>query len=280
MMPLFVQQHVLLTTMGNGLKGPQTARGRMLATASIAAADVAAAKMQSQQEWSLLPAMGFLSSVYPMSYVSGAVGWPGVRFPSWFGRNSTRRAQYSALRDMAGHISGSAALPNSSSVRNMRLDYGEALVRHIWKHSNGMEDMVERVNAYALTRDDVDSLAAGMSLKDNEKTSRVTITDYTKLATAAQKAKLTRELKKGQVLPYATMGVKKSKARVDSDSAGSGPAGARPDDVNDDAKLLQQQLDEAREEEQKRKQEAFLESMKAKTTKARAKARGGARAKK
>ncbi|CAD8132510.1 unnamed protein product [Paramecium pentaurelia] len=53
----------------------------------IAEGDIFSNKIRKQQQWSLMPSFGFLSSVYPSTIVGEQMDFP--KFPQWLGKNST-----------------------------------------------------------------------------------------------------------------------------------------------------------------------------------------------
>ncbi|CAD8143182.1 unnamed protein product [Paramecium octaurelia] len=53
----------------------------------IAEGDIISKKIRKEQQWSLMPSFGFLSSVYPSTIVGEQMDFP--KFPSWLGKNST-----------------------------------------------------------------------------------------------------------------------------------------------------------------------------------------------
>ncbi|CAD8135885.1 unnamed protein product [Paramecium octaurelia] len=53
----------------------------------IAEGDIISKKIRRDQQWSLMPSFGFLSSVYPSCIVGEQMDFP--KFPQWLGKNST-----------------------------------------------------------------------------------------------------------------------------------------------------------------------------------------------
>ena len=55
----------------------------------ISLGDISNTLIRKTGNWSLLPNMGFLSTICPAMFSEGHVPMP--KFPEWFGKNSTRR---------------------------------------------------------------------------------------------------------------------------------------------------------------------------------------------
>ena len=52
-------------------------------------ADLIDTRIRKEQDWGLMPAFGFMSSVYPAEMVAESIGFP--QFPSWLGKFSSER---------------------------------------------------------------------------------------------------------------------------------------------------------------------------------------------
>ena len=55
-------------------------------------------KIRTEQNWSLLPNYGILSSVGPCILANGTTGYPG--FPQWLGKNSSARKAKRLIREL------------------------------------------------------------------------------------------------------------------------------------------------------------------------------------
>lgn len=66
----------------------------------ISLGDAISRQIRSNQDWSLLPNMGFASSIAPTLLLKGSVFYP--RFPEWLGKNSSNRKAKRLLRELKG----------------------------------------------------------------------------------------------------------------------------------------------------------------------------------
>jgi len=64
----------------------------------ISQGDQISKQIRTNQEWSLLPNMGFASSVAPAMLVKGYLHFP--RFPEWLGKNSSQRKSKRLLKEV------------------------------------------------------------------------------------------------------------------------------------------------------------------------------------
>lgn len=58
--------------------------------------DLIDTRIRKEQDWSLMPAAGYMSSVYPTLMVSESIGFP--QFPSWLGKFSSERKHKRLLK--------------------------------------------------------------------------------------------------------------------------------------------------------------------------------------
>lgn len=111
----------------------------------------------ANQEWSLSPFHAVMSCVRPAYFVHGLIEGR-IDFPGWFGQNS--RAQKSArlIRSLSHH----SHLKNGTTPTAMRYDILPFLARFILQHLQadeaGIPQAIELLDAYALTKEDCDSI--------------------------------------------------------------------------------------------------------------------------
>lgn len=109
----------------------------------------------SNQEWSLAPLHGFMTSVLPSYYVHGSISGQ-IGFPTWFGANSKAGKTSRLLREISHH-----SYPTlRASPMDIRLYYGESLIDIIldYLQKNDPEGAVTFMDRACLCREDVDSL--------------------------------------------------------------------------------------------------------------------------
>ncbi|CAK60343.1 unnamed protein product (macronuclear) [Paramecium tetraurelia] len=80
LIPLIIQDNYILSN-------HQDINNVAKAAELIAEGDIISKKIRKEQQWSLMPSFGFLSSVYPSTIVGEQMDFP--KFPSWLGKNST-----------------------------------------------------------------------------------------------------------------------------------------------------------------------------------------------
>lgn len=124
----------------------------------------------SEQQWSLLPFHGILSSVYPALKVNGRITGR-INFSSWLGNNSKAMKNQRLLQEVQYHT----RLRTSTSKSELRLDYVPAMREVLTKPlvedgDAGISPVIESMDYYYLTKDDWDSiLGFGVGVA-NEKT--------------------------------------------------------------------------------------------------------------
>ncbi|CAD8077029.1 unnamed protein product [Paramecium sonneborni] len=80
LIPLIIQDNYILSN-------HQNINNVAKAAQLIAEGDIISKKIRKNQQWSLMPSFGFLSSVYPSTIIGDKMEFP--KFPSWLGKNST-----------------------------------------------------------------------------------------------------------------------------------------------------------------------------------------------
>jgi replication factor C subunit 1 len=109
----------------------------------------------SNQEWSLAPLHGFMSTVLPCYYVHGSLSGQ-IAFPTWFGQNSKATKSQRLLREVSQHT----FITLKSTITDVRYVYCDYLVNGVLVPMlNGNVDCaISFMDQLHLCREDVDSL--------------------------------------------------------------------------------------------------------------------------
>ncbi|KAK9365344.1 replication factor RFC1 C terminal domain-containing protein [Lipomyces kononenkoae] len=114
----------------------------------------------SQQQWSLMPLHGILSTVRPAAYVSGAgSGGERYQFTSWLGHNSKGNKLMRYLQEIQSH----ARLRISGDRYEVRLQYLSAFFDHLYTPIatdgiEGVSTLIDFMDSYYLTKEDFDAI--------------------------------------------------------------------------------------------------------------------------
>jgi len=124
----------------------------------IARGDHLANKIWSAQEWSLMPMHALHSCIMPGAAVAGGGSGGGrIGFPTWMGKNSTRNKK---LRQMSA-LSHVMSLESCCQKKALVLE-ALPLLKHklvfplARQGAEGIDDVLEEMEAYGLTKDDWD----------------------------------------------------------------------------------------------------------------------------
>ncbi|KAL8336156.1 hypothetical protein RB601_000132 [Gaeumannomyces tritici] len=124
-----------------------------------------------QQQWSLMPTHAVFSSVRPASYVSGQL--MGSSFTAWLGMNSKTGKLGRFVREIHSHM----RLKSSGDHNEIRQQYLPVLWDQLIKRladegKDAVEDVIELMDSYYLTRDDFDAIKElGVGYQDESKAS-------------------------------------------------------------------------------------------------------------
>ncbi|KAI0112218.1 DNA replication factor C, large subunit [Nemania sp. FL0031] len=110
-----------------------------------------------QQQWSLMPTHAVFSTVRPASFVAGQL--LGSNFTSWLGNNS----KYNKLERYVREIHSHMRLKASGDHNEIRQQYLPVLWNQLVKRladegKESVEEVIELMDSYFLTRDDFDSI--------------------------------------------------------------------------------------------------------------------------
>jgi replication factor C subunit 1 len=125
---------------------------------SLAIGDTIENSIKVHQTWNLLPVQACFSSVIPGSVMSGFFN-SQINFPSWLGKNSKRIKYDRLLQDITIHT----RITTGTNKEAINLDYLKLLVDSIIRPMliagiEGVDQAVNVMNNYHLTREDFDSL--------------------------------------------------------------------------------------------------------------------------
>lgn len=132
-----------------------------------------------QQQWSLMPTHAVFSSVRPASFIAGQLTHSG--FTTWLGNNSKTGKFGRYLREVHSHM----RLKASGDHNEVRQQYLPVLWYQLIKQlenegKDAIADVIELMDAYYLTREDVDAIRElGLGYMDEN---TVTIDTQTKAA--------------------------------------------------------------------------------------------------
>lgn len=132
-----------------------------------------------QQQWSLMPTHAIFSTVRPASFISGQL--IGCNFTSWLGNNSKLGKLGRYTREIHSHM----RLRSSGDHNEIRQEYmpvlWDQLVNRLQRDGNdGVQDVIDLMDSYYLTREDFDAIQElGVGYMNEE---RVSIESKTKAA--------------------------------------------------------------------------------------------------
>ncbi|KAF4631959.1 hypothetical protein G7Y89_g6175 [Cudoniella acicularis] len=110
----------------------------------------------SQQQWSLMPTHAVFSTVRPASFVSGLMHGQ-TQFTSWLGNNSKQSKLVRYVKEIQSHM----RLRTSGDRHEIRQQYLPVLWTRLVKRlelegKSSVEDIIELMDSYFLTKDDLD----------------------------------------------------------------------------------------------------------------------------
>lgn len=156
--PLMIQENYL-TTLPSVLSKVEHLKRAAEAADSISQSDsVNSLIRSSEQQWSLLPFHGILSTVAPASKVNGRITGR-INFSACLGNNSKGLKHQRLLQEVQYH----ARLRTSTSKSELRLDYVPAMRESLTKPlvdygEEGIASVIETMDYYYITKEDWDSI--------------------------------------------------------------------------------------------------------------------------
>ena len=153
------------------------------AAACICEGDVMNKSVRAKQNWGLMPYANVISSVMPTSVLRGnreVFGtFPGERnfnrFPGWLGKNSTHGKNKRLLMELHSHcVSGGDFKSDVASLREEYVPLLKTLLTQPLRsvsaggqEKEGIPEVMSRMNAYSLTRQDWESIQDVSKFKGN-----------------------------------------------------------------------------------------------------------------
>ena len=122
---------------------------------SISVGNMVASTIRSQQQWSLLPASGICSVVYPASRAKSEMR-QRLQFPSLLGKISTTNKHLRLLSLMSWHSQQRCHM-SPMAFRSLYVYPMLIQIHHLYT-SEDVDGLVDLVDAMALTKDDMDAL--------------------------------------------------------------------------------------------------------------------------
>lgn len=160
LIPLMIQENYINNNILGVAKGLKQELLRISEAAdSISQSDRVGAMVRgSEPQWSLLPFMGIMSSIVPLSKVAGLPGGR-IDFPRWLGQYSKTNKFQRMLQELYYHT----RLLTLTDKVLLRLDYmgdfQQALLKPLLaKGEEGIEDVIETMDLYYMTKDDYDNI--------------------------------------------------------------------------------------------------------------------------
>ena len=133
----------------------------------ISHGDLMNIQIRTQQNWSLLPNFGILSSVAPCCLVAGKTFYPG--FPQWLGKNSSSRKAKRLLRELKQRMSGSVSADQYSIQNEMVPFLLETILKMLKKGQ--IEEVLDFMDDLKITNEMVKEHLMGLCL--NKKTTEL-----------------------------------------------------------------------------------------------------------
>ncbi|KAJ3213262.1 hypothetical protein HDU67_003105 [Dinochytrium kinnereticum] len=172
LMPLMVQENYIkmepsLSKEPNVVNADLEHLGLLsLAADAIAQADIIDNVLRKTNSWTLMPLVGVTSTVRPAFFMHGtfisdrpSFQGGGYGFPGWLGKNSTTSKSWRQLKEIQMHM----RLRVSADKNEMRQIYMPILASKLTaplvdKQTEGIDEVIELMDSYYLTREDWDSV--------------------------------------------------------------------------------------------------------------------------
>lgn len=160
--PLFLQENYLLTNPARAGGNKRKTLELMSQTADlIADSNLIERQIRGNQNWSLLPLQGYMSTVAPSDLMAGYLGGM-IQFPKWLGKNSSQNKTDRILQELKTHM----GLVTSANKSDINLGYLPVLKNSLMnplldasrEPNDCAKEVIETMDAYNLTREDWDSI--------------------------------------------------------------------------------------------------------------------------
>ncbi|OLY80451.1 Replication factor C subunit 1 [Smittium mucronatum] len=163
LIPLMIQENYIenSSAQAKNINAPPGVGDLMMlskAADSIAEGDLIGTIIQNSQSWGLLPNHAVMSSVRPSFFMTGR-HMSMYTFPGWLGKNSSTQKNQRLLSDLSSHmrnvISGDKTQVRMSYVQPLSMSLTAPLIEN---GINGIDNVLEIMKIYNLTRDDWDTI--------------------------------------------------------------------------------------------------------------------------
>lgn len=160
LIPLMIQENYINNNILGVARGLKQELSRIADAAdSISQSDRVGAMVRgSEPQWSLLPFMGVMSSILPLSKVAGSPGGR-IDFPRWLGQYSKTNKFQRMLQELYYHT----RLLTLTDKVSLRLDYMNDFQTALSKPllddgEDGIDKVIEVMDQYFMTKDDYDNI--------------------------------------------------------------------------------------------------------------------------
>ena len=119
-------------------RGPQDIEDMATAADFISMGDQVNLQLRTNQDWSLLPNLGFSSSIAPALLIKGNTFYP--RFPEWLGKNSSQRKSKRLIRELK-LVMGQHAQATRMEIQN---EYVQLILTSIYKELKQGKDNIDQ----------------------------------------------------------------------------------------------------------------------------------------
>lgn len=190
-----------------------------------------------EQQWSLLPFYGIMSTILPGSYICGRIT-SRIFFTSWLGQNS-KTMKYKRIVQQLQYHSSTKTNTSNNQLRLVYIPFWKTALTEplIKKGAPGVDDVLNMLDGYYLTKEDWDNI---MDLGVGR---RGRMTDKLKRIPTSVKTALTKKYNSytHPTIIYRTAGIKIEKPQK---------TGYSGDVIDDDAKIEKRDKNEAENEEE------------------------------
>lgn len=182
--------------------------------------------LRTNNNWSLLPTQGIFATVVPGESLRGSMGMSA--FPGWFGKNSKMNRVDRILQELQKHM----RIKISANKIGVGMDYLSVLKVMLTKPlikrgADGIQDVLNIMNEYNLTRDDFDTILE-LSTWPGQK-------DLQSMIDSKVKASFTRAYnKESHKNPFSIVNIKKLKGSKVNEETVDGEGVDGEDDSSED----------------------------------------------
>jgi len=250
LMPLLIQENYVRSCADS--KDPAIMQKIAHAADAILVGDMLANQLRGSNEWSLLPDVGFMSSVYPAQLCNGFIGHP--TFPAFLGKNSSVNKSKRLVKELHNTMWPVSSVTSKNLMTSGYVDllFAKAIQPLKSGDKERVHETAEVLDAYRLTKDHLAEHLSDLRKPFHE-------FDDFKLVDTSVKTALTKEFNSGKYLCRVAM-VTKKRAREKDTSLGAEDGDPEEEEAEDSEPEKGEDID------------ALLKAAKAKPKRAAAKA--------